>query len=133
MTLFGRCPAVPHGPSRLRALAHCSRLPEAYASAMMFPPSLSEQVKVRAFRAHNGELGILPSDTGAFLQACRFDKVRVLGWELWIVDHQCNFADKPIPRMGSWCGLVPVPDDDVPGVFTGDGDVDETERQCGFR
>lgn len=84
---------------------------------------------MRAFRAHNGELGILPSDTGAFLQACRLDKVRVLGWELWIVDHQCNFADKPIPRMGSWCGLVPVPDDNVPGVFTGDGDVDETERQ----
>ena len=86
-------------------------------------------MKVRAFRAHNGELGILPSDTGAFLQACRFDKVRVLGWELWIVDHQCNFADKPIPALGSWCGLVPASYGDVPMVFTGDGDVDKTERQ----
>ncbi len=95
----------------------------------MFPPSLAEQVKARAFRAHNGELGVLPSDTGAFLQACRSDKVRVLGWELWIVDHQCNFADKPIPALGSWCGLVPASYDDVPVVFTGDGDADETERQ----
>lgn len=97
---------------------------------MMFPPSLSEQVKARAFQAHNGELGILPSDTGAFLQACRSDRVRVLGWELWIVDHQWN-ADTnwPIPAPGSWSGGVPSPEDDFPAVFAGDGDVNETERQ----
>ena len=96
---------------------------------MMFPPSVSEHVKTRAFRAHNGELGILPSDVMAFLQACRSDKVQVLGWELWVVDHQCSFEDKPTPAVGSWCGLVPIPEDDVPRVFTGSGDVDETEQQ----
>lgn len=31
--------------------------------------------------------------------------------------------------MGSWCGLVPVPEGDAPAVFTGVGDVNETERQ----
>lgn len=31
--------------------------------------------------------------------------------------------------MGSWCGLVPAPEDGIPMVFTGVGDVDETERQ----
>jgi hypothetical protein len=102
---------------------------QAHTAAMMFPPSVSEHVKARAFRAHNGELGILPSDAAAFLQACRSDKVRVWGWELWIVDHQCNFFEKPIPAIGSWCGIVPVPEGDVPVVITGAGDVDETERQ----
>jgi hypothetical protein len=54
---------------------------------MMFPPSLPDYVKARAFRATNGELGIMPGDAGAFLDACRSDGVEVLGWELWIVDH----------------------------------------------
>ena len=97
---------------------------------MMFPPSLPEDVKARAFRANNGEFGILPTDTGAFLQACRSDRVQVLGWELWIVDHRWD-ADTnwPAPAPGSWDGGVPVPDSDIPAVIGGEGDVNETERQ----
>ena len=101
-----------------------------YAAAMMFPPSLPEDVRARAFRAHNGELGILPADVGAFLSACRTDKAQVLGWEVWIADHGWD-ADTnwPVPALGSWSGGIPVTDNDLPAVITGTGDVDETERQ----
>jgi hypothetical protein len=97
---------------------------------MMYPPSLPEDVKARAFRAGNGELGILPSDATSFLAACRSDGVEVLGWELWVVDHQWDLdTNSPVPATGSWCGGIPVQDHIVPVVVGGSGDVDETEDQ----
>ena len=96
----------------------------------MYPPSLPEDVKARAFRASNGELGIVPSDTGAFLAACRSDAVEVSGWELWVIDHSWDFdTNSLIPAAGVWWGLIPVKDGDGPAVIGGEGDVDETERQ----
>ncbi len=97
---------------------------------MMSPPSLPKDVKDRAFRAHNGELGILLADISAFLDACRSDRVRVLGWELWVVDHRWDAETNwPVPEPGSWGGGIPVIDQEVPAVIGGDGDVDETGRQ----
>jgi hypothetical protein len=99
-------------------------------AAMMCPPSFPKDMEARAFRAGNGELGIPPDDTSFFLAACRSDGVMVLGWELWLVDHEWDFtADSPVPAMGSWCGGIPVQGSDVLAVIGGDGDVDETERQ----
>ena len=96
----------------------------------MFPPSLSDDVKARAFRAGNGELGILPADAPIFLAACRSDGVEVLGWELWVVGHSWDFdSNLPVPAEGLWCGGIPVNDGDVPAVIGGEGDADETERQ----
>lgn len=101
-----------------------------YPLAMMYPPSLSEVVKRRAFRAGNGELGILPADAPAFLVACRSDDVKLLGWELWVVDHDCDFdAETVLPAPGWWCGLIPVQSDVEPTVIAGDGGVDEAEEQ----
>lgn len=97
---------------------------------MMFPPSLPSDVKARAFRASNGELGIALADVVAFLDACRSDKVRVLGWELWVVDHRWDAETNwPAPEPGAWGGGVPGPDGDIPAVIGGEGDVDETTRQ----
>ena len=97
---------------------------------MMYPPSLPADVKARAFRAGNGELGILPKDASAFLAACRTDGVEVLGWELWIVNHGWDIANNlPVPAEGVWCGGIPVNDGEILAVFSGDGDADETERQ----
>lgn len=97
---------------------------------MMFPPSLSEDVKSRAFRAHNGELGVLRTDVGVFLSACRADRVEVLGWEVWVIDHGWD-ADTnwPVKAPGSWSGGVPVTDSELPAVIADGGDADETERQ----
>jgi hypothetical protein len=54
----------------------------------------------------------------------------VLGWELWIVDHQWNVETNwPTLAPGCWSGGVPVPEYDFPAVFGGEGDVDETARQ----
>ena len=97
---------------------------------MMYPPSLPQDVKARAFLASNGELGIIPADASTFLSACRADGVEILGWELWIVDHYWDIdSNTPVPARGSWCGGIPVRGYDVPGVWGGEGDVDETERQ----
>ena len=97
---------------------------------MMYPPSLPDDVKARAFRAGNGELGILPADAPAFLAACRTDDVEVLGWELWVVDHDWGFeTNSPVAARGSWCGGIPVQGSDVLAVWGGEGDVDEAERQ----
>jgi hypothetical protein len=99
---------------------------------MMYPPSLSDDLKARAFRASNGELGILPADAPSFLAACRSDNVEVLGWELWVIDHQWGVEpNSPVPAKGSWCGGIPMQGSDVPAVVCGEGDVDETERQLG--
>jgi hypothetical protein len=97
---------------------------------MMYPPSLPDDVKARAFRAGNGELGVLPADAPAFLAACRKDNVKVLGWELWVVDHSCSFdTNSVVPAIGWWCGLIPVQNEVEPTVIAGDGGVDEAEGQ----
>jgi hypothetical protein len=96
----------------------------------MFPPSLPADVKGRAFRSGNGELGILPADAPAFLAACRSDGVEVLSWELWVADHIWDIENNvPVPSQGRWCGGIPVTDLDVLAVFAGDGDAEETQRQ----
>ncbi len=101
-----------------------------YRDAVMYPPSLPDHIKARAFRAGNGELGILPADAPSFLAACRSDDVKVLGWELWVVDHQCDFdKNSVVPASGWWCGLIPVQSDVELTVIAGDGGVDEAEEQ----
>ena len=97
---------------------------------MMFPPSLDDAVRARAFRAPNGELGFVPSDTHAFLDACRRDGVGVLGWELWIIDHSWDSdANGPVPTPGAWCGGIPVKGESVPVAISSDGDADVAEQQ----
>lgn len=95
----------------------------------MFPPSLSPEVKARAFVATNGELGLLPSDTQSFLDACRADSVEVLGWELWVVNHAWGENNAPIAAAGLSCGGIPLRSETVPAVVGGSGDVGETEQQ----
>jgi hypothetical protein len=98
---------------------------------MLAPPSLPAPVRERAFRAKNGELGILPSDEAAFLKACAADGVSVLGWELWIVDHRWDFDVRtPVAAKGSWCGGIPV--DGRMTVYSGEGalpTMDEMPRE----
>lgn len=94
----------------------------------MCPPSLSPEVKVRAFVAANGEFGILLADSHAFLSACRADNISVLGWELWIIDHTWSPDHNwPTPEAGSWCAGIPLIGQTVPAVVGGSGDVDSTE------
>jgi hypothetical protein len=96
---------------------------------MMYPPSLPEDVKARAFLATNGELGILPADASSFLSACRADGVKALGWELWLVHHAWGEDGAPIAAAGLWCGGIPVRSETIPAVIGGTGNADETERQ----
>jgi hypothetical protein len=79
-------------------------------------------------RSANGELGLLPSDAGSFLAACERDRVEILGWELWLVDQVCD-RDGGEPRQspGRWCGMIPMREDPVSGVFTGSGDISLTK------
>jgi hypothetical protein len=96
-------------------------------TCMNAPPSLPHDVIQRSFVANNGELGILPTDTEAFLQACGQDGVAVLGWEAWIVHHRWDFdARRPLPARGSWCGLFPTQSHGA--VVGGSGDADATRR-----
>ncbi len=88
---------------------------------MMYPPSIPENVKARAFRAGNGELGILPEDTPAFLEACRKDRVEVLGWELWVVDHEWDFeTGLPSRSPGVWMGGIPMRGESLSAVVHGE-------------
>ena len=96
---------------------------------MDYPPSLSEDVKRRAFLADNGEIGVPPADAGSFLDACRADSVEVLGWELWVVNHVWGLDNSPVAAAGCWCGGIPMQGADFPAVVCGDGDGDETLRQ----
>jgi hypothetical protein len=97
---------------------------------MLYPPSLSPDILGRAFRAHNGELGLLPADVPAFLDACQADRVGVLGWELWLVDHAFDAGAKsPRISQGSWCGLIPLRADPLPAVVAGTGDLARTRAQ----
>ena len=78
---------------------------------MSVPPSLPRALEKRSFRSKSGELGILPADCQKFLKACERDGIRVLGWELWIVDHRWDFkANRPVTSPGDWCGGIPTKD-----------------------
>jgi len=83
---------------------------------MMYPPSLPPDVRDGGFVADNGELGILLSDTQAFLNACRADNLTVFGWELWIIDYEWGKDNPPVPEAGSWCGGIPLNRQGVPAV-----------------
>ena len=97
---------------------------------MNYPPSLPDDVRQRAFRAGNGELGVLPADAAVFLAACGTDDVKVLGWELWVVDHQPDFdTNSVVPAPGWWSGLIPVQNSLEPSIIWGDGDAHEAEKQ----
>ncbi|MEO5773253.1 MAG: hypothetical protein ABIQ32_03930 [Sphingomicrobium sp.] len=97
---------------------------------MFYPPSLPDDVKSRAFRAGNGELGVLPADAPAFLAACKRDDVKVLGWELWVVDHDWDAdTNSVVPASGCWSGLIPVKNYLEPAVIGGDGGADDAQEQ----
>ena len=97
---------------------------------MLFPPSLARSVICRAFRASNGELGVVPNDVAAFLDACQADHAEVLGWELWLADHEWNPETKePATAPGRWCGLIPVYGQPLPAVVHGEGDLKTTRRE----
>jgi hypothetical protein len=97
---------------------------------MFYPPSLSLDILTRSFRAMNGELGMLPTDVPAFLDACQADRIRVRGWDLWLVDHSFD-ASTTAPKIaqGSWYGLIPLRADPLPAVVAGTGDLASTRAQ----
>lgn len=106
--------------------------PEAFRVGIMIAPSsLPADIVARAFVAKNGELGIAPKDTEAFLQACEQHGVAVLGWEAWIINHRWDFdLRRPLPANGSWCGLFPtLSDGAVIGAAAGGiGNADAARR-----
>jgi hypothetical protein len=75
-----------------------------------FPRSCPADILERAFRAINGELGILPSDFEGFLSACEQSHILVLGWETWLIGR----AD------GQWDGLIPPERGNTPMIIGGD-------------
>ncbi len=84
----------------------------------------------RAFRATNGELGVVPADASAFLDACRADRVENLGWELWLIHHDWSRAsNEPEKARGRWSGLIPVRADPRPNVVHGEGDLDAARAE----
>lgn len=91
---------------------------------MFYPPSLPPEVFGRAFRANNGEIGLMPEDAASFLDACEKDGVGVLGWEFWIADHFRSVG--PLQSApGSWFGGIPVKDSALENYIHGDGNVAE--------
>src|ERR1051325_5141772 len=99
---------------------------------MLVPPSLSPVVLGRAFHARNGEIAVLPSDANAFLDACKKDGVAVLGWELWLINHDWGIRSaEPTPAPGFWCGLMPVRSSHLPAVVHGSGDLERCQNQIG--
>ena len=97
---------------------------------MFWPPSLDPVVRSRSFHASSGELGVLPEDATSFLAACRRDGVKVLGGELWVVDHAWDqHFTKPVPAPGLWCGGIPFKECHTPVVYGFDGDADEVESE----
>jgi hypothetical protein len=96
----------------------------------VFPPSLAPSIMERAFRAANGEFAVRPADALALLDACAAKGVRVLGWELWLIDHAFDAGSKrPIRSEGAWCGLIPLIGETFPVVIGGSGDLAATRRQ----
>ncbi len=91
------------------------------------PPSLDPDVIDRSWRASNGEMGIRPDDVNAFLDACERDLVPVLGWEMWLIDHQWDGRDGAETCSGHWTGLIPAKTGGT-CVWYGDGDVTATRK-----
>jgi hypothetical protein len=97
---------------------------------MFWPPSLDPVVRSRAFHDTGGELGILPEDAASFLSACREDRVEVLGWDLWVVDHAWDHHFRGlVPAPGLWDHAIPVKGRNTFAVYPFEGDADEAERQ----
>jgi hypothetical protein len=71
------------------------------------PRSLDRSIIERSWLAGNGELGILPEDVNGFLDACVSDSISVLGWEMWLVEHQWDGEEGAEIGRGMWTGLVP--------------------------
>lgn len=96
----------------------------------MHPPSLSQTIRSRSFRAGNGELGLLPEDVPSFLDACQTDSLTVLGWEIWLADHEWdNTRAAPAHAIGLWCGLIPMQGKKTPSIISGSGDLTATRNQ----
>jgi hypothetical protein len=97
---------------------------------VLYPPSLPSSFQSRTFRASNGELGVHPKDATAFLDACQTDQVRVLGWDLWLVDHRWDAAtNAPQPAKGQWCGAIPVRDECLPCILGGSENLEAARDQ----
>lgn len=100
---------------------------------MCFPPSLPAEILERSQCSANGELGVARDDTGAFLEACALDRIDVLGWELWLVNHiPCPESGLPQRRDGAILGAIPVwalIEAGCPAIFGGIGNLDQTRRQ----
>lgn len=100
---------------------------------MHFPPSLPAEILERSPCSRNGELGIARDDTEAFLEACELDKIDVLGWELWLVDHIPS-PESGLPQRadGAILGAIPawaLADADCSSIFGGIGGLDRIRRQ----
>lgn len=95
---------------------------------MLFPPSLPPEIRARAFRAMNGELGIRPEDVAAFLAICDADGVEVLGWELWLADHAWVAPSRVDYVPGSWSGGIPARGGGTPAIAADDGNSDTARR-----
>jgi hypothetical protein len=92
------------------------------------PPSLEACVIDRSWLASNGELGVRPEDVNAFLDACEGDRIPVLGWEMWLIDHQWDGRDGADRCFGQWTGLIPATEGGT-CVWHGDGDVTTTRKE----
>jgi hypothetical protein len=71
------------------------------------PRSLDRLILERSWLAGSGELGILPDDVNGYLDACEFDEISVLGWEMWLIEHQWDGDGGAEIVRGMWTGLVP--------------------------
>lgn len=86
------------------------------------PPSLNRSIIDRSWIDSNGEIGLLPPDVDAFLDACEREKVPVLGWEMWLIDHCWDERSGAEPAKGQWTGLIPSIDGQT-CVWSGEGDA----------
>ena len=65
-----------------------------------------------------------PADAVGFLDACEADRVRVLGWELWLVDHDWDYElNLPRPYSGRWSGIIPLRGDPRPNIIGSECDL----------
>jgi len=87
---------------------------------LAYPPSFDSNRLANSFHVDNGEIGILPIDASKFLVACGNDGIAILGWEIWLSDYRAAFEGNPIPQKGSWCGVIPIKNESLPGVFSYD-------------
>ncbi|OWJ67953.1 hypothetical protein BWR60_07030 [Inquilinus limosus] len=59
-------------------------------------------------------------DIETFFIACEQGDAVILGWEVWIVDHDADLSSgSPVFEIGQWCGLIPVITTSVPAVIGG--------------